>query len=446
MLKKVAVPFIGLLILLGVWEFSSQFFHSLLFILPAPSDIFTTLWESNDRLFFHTLVTFKEMAGGFLLALGIAFPLAWTMIRFKTSRLLLQPFFITIQCLPMFTLAPIMVIWFGWSYTAIVIPTALMIFFPLTLNIYQGLRSTPQELLDFFRSNQATPFQTLLKLRLPFATSHIFAGFRISAAIAGIGAVAGEWAGAEHGLGILMLESRRNADLEICFAALFCLTTMSLLLYSIVLGCERWFITRKKWKVRFAWRRISFKKRRFAFACFLVGTLLTGLVSCQNKSHHSTRLLLDWLPNPNHVPLYAGIDKGYFAEEGIFLKLQKMHDSGCGISYLTSRQADLLINHMPSIFKACERGAELKIVGLLVKQPVRTRLADSLEVALKLSDGLVIIAKQDARPPSAKKPSKISSDGWTDQIYSERYACPIHTEVSLPELSPRLFSFNSPYG
>ena len=190
----------------------------LLFILPAPSGIFAVLWEMRGEFLLHTLVTLKEMCGGFLLALVCAFPLAWTMLRHETSRTLLQPLFIIIQCLPMFTLAPIMVIWFGWSYTAIVIPTALMIFFPLTLNIYQGLRSTPQHLLEFFQANQATPWQTFFKLRFPWAVPHIFAGFRISSAIAGVGAVAGEWAGAQRGLGILMLERRSRSHSMISIA------------------------------------------------------------------------------------------------------------------------------------------------------------------------------------------------------------------------------------
>ncbi len=230
---------IGFFIFFGIWEICSRVFLHLLFVLPPPSAIASTLVECHSQLLFHTWVTLKEMAGGFALALGVAFPLAWMMMRYSTSRAILQPFFIVLQCLPMFTLAPIMVVWFGWSYTAIVIPTALMIFFPLTLNIYQGLRSTPKELLEFFHTHQATEWQSFFKLRLPWAMPHIFAGFRISAAIAGIGAVAGEWAGGQNGLGMLMLESRRNTDLELTFSALVCLTLISACLYISVLICEK---------------------------------------------------------------------------------------------------------------------------------------------------------------------------------------------------------------
>jgi NitT/TauT family transport system substrate-binding protein len=295
------------------------------------------------------------------------------MMRYQSSRSLLQPLFIVIQCLPMFTLAPIMVIWFGWSFTAIVIPTALMIFFPLTLNIYQGLRSTPKDLLEFFQTNQATSWQTFFKLRLPWAVPHIFAGFRISSAIAGVGAVAGEWAGAQNGLGMLMLESRRNTDLEVTFGALFCLTIISTILYGAILYCEKIALPPRTWKFtlkELSPKPIRIKKKRLALPFFIFAVLLFTLFGCQKKEAKSTRLLLDWLPNPNHIPLYVGLEKKFFQEEGIDLVIQKMQDNGGGISYLTSRQADLLVNHMPGVLKACARGADLKLVGILIKEPL----------------------------------------------------------------------------
>lgn len=361
--------------LLLFWEWAAGTFCHLLFILPAPSAIFKTLWLMQGRFWLHTNETLKEMCGGFLLALVCAFPLAWTMMRFKSSRSFLQPLFIVIQCLPMFALAPIMVVWFGWGYMAIVIPTALMIFFPLTLNIYQGLRSTPEDLLEFFRANQATPWQTFFKLRLPWAIPHIFAGFRISSAIAGVSAVAGEWAGAQKGLGILMLESRRNTDLEITFGALFCLTFISFLLYSLILYVEKIALPPRHWKFPFQSyrdeRTVKIRKKSFAIPFFLFASLMFFIPGCQNPSKEKkTHLMLDWLPNPNHIPLYVGLEKGFFKEYGIDLYIQKMHEGGGGIGYLVSKKVDLLINHMPGTLKACERGAKLKIVGLLIKEPL----------------------------------------------------------------------------
>ena len=334
----------------------------MLFVLPAPTSIIRSLFELRSHFWLHASVTLKEMLLGFFVALTLAFPLAWTMLRFATTRSFLQPIFVVIQCIPMFALAPIMVVLFGWSTTAIVIPTALMIFFPLTLNIYQGLRATPRLLLEYFALNGATNWQTFYKLRLPFAMPHVFAGFRISAAIAGVGAVAGEWAGAQSGLGVLMLESRRNLDLEITFGALFCLTAMSTLLYGIIVLIER---LPKQFHIEWRGRLL---KRKPCVAALLICILL---VSCSHKTNQ-TRLLLDWLPNPNHVPLFAGKELGFFEEEGIDLQIQKMLESGGGINYLTSHQTDLVISHLPSTLKAVSKGSNLKIVGQMVDRSLRS--------------------------------------------------------------------------
>lgn len=223
MIKRISIAAVPFLIFFLLWEGYTARHPEMSLAFPAPSAILKTFSQRSDRLLLHTKVTLNEMCGGFLLALTVAFPCAWTMYRWQTLRAILQPGFVLVQCMPMFALAPLMVLAFGWGYTAIVVPTALMIFFPLTMNIYQGFRSVPDDLKDDFKRHQATTWQTFSKLEFPSALPFIAAGFRISAAIAGIGAVAGEWAGGQAGLGLLMLESRRGVDLEMTFAALFCL-------------------------------------------------------------------------------------------------------------------------------------------------------------------------------------------------------------------------------
>lgn len=357
MSKKTIICLFVFLSLFLLWEICARSYPSLLFVLPSPSRIFTTLIECRERFFLHSYVTIKEMGVGFLIAFLFAFPLSWIMLRYITSRVILQPFFVVLQCLPMFALAPIMIIWFGWSFTAIVIPTSLMIFFPLTLNIYQGLRATPLDFLDFFKIHNATVFQTFFKLQLPWALPHIFAGLRVSSAISGIGAIAGEWAGAQEGLGILMLEGRRNVDLETTFASLFLLCLISMAFYGMVVFLEKIFLS--NWPT-------SFLKKKIILLFF---SALIIFPSCTKKPE-STRLLLDWLPNPNHIPLYVGVHENYFEEEGIKLTIQKMPDSGGGISLLTSRQADLLVSHLPQTIKAASKGAKLNIIGTLIKEPL----------------------------------------------------------------------------
>lgn len=365
MFRKTLLTSLVFIALFSLWELYSHLNSHLAFVLPAPSRIFCCIWSRFDRLTLHAIATIKEMVGGIFFAMLMAFPLAWAMYLWHVLRSVLQPLFIVIQCIPMFALAPIMVFWFDWSYTAIVLSTTLMIFFPLTINVYQGLCSTPRALLDYFRVNQATSWQTFCKLQLPWSLPHLIAGFRISAAIAGIGAVAGEWAGAQQGLGLLMLESRRSTDLEMTFAALFCLTFISLSFYGFTLFLEKILIRRH--------RQAFFKN----FQKITLGGIfpLLFLLSCgqpSNKTSHQmeTHMILDWLPNPNHVPLFAGIEKGFFREKGIDLKITKIADPGDTVSFLSSGKVDLALYYMPETYLAIKQGAELLPVGFLVKQPL----------------------------------------------------------------------------
>lgn len=372
--KKHLIPLAFFVILGFLWQMVSNLSPTLVFVLPPPSAIFGRLWESYDRFWFHALATFWEMAGGFVLALTAAFPLAWSMDIWRSARQIFQPLFIIVQCIPMFTLAPLMVIWFGWSYTAIVIPTALMIFFPLTMNIYQGLRATPQPLLDYFYLNRATRWQIFTKLKIPYAMPHIFSGFRIAAAIAGIAAIAGEWAGAQKGLGVLMLESRRAMDLETTFGALFCVVGLSLMFYGMLYLVEKKMMIGRR-------LRLASHVASIMMACLI----LSGCRETEPKIQE-TRLVLDWLPNPNHVPLYAGIDKGIFAKYGINLKILKICDPSDAVPFLTSGQAELAISYMPRAQQMMSKRGDLVVAGLLITRPLNVIVYRSNETINNPSD------------------------------------------------------------
>lgn len=362
MFKTKFLPVIVLLSVVLLWEIVLKSYPELFIIVPPPSAIATNIIKNFDRYLIHSSATLTEMVGGVLLAFIVAFPLGWAMNLWSTARAVLQPIFVIIQCIPMFTLAPIMVIWFGWSFMAIIFPTALMIFFPLTINIYQGLNSTPTQYLDYFTLNNATTWQKFYKLQLPWALPHLFAGFKISAAIAGIGAIAGEWAGAQVGLGILMLESRRAADLETSFGALFCLTLLSVGFYSLVILVEKISLQRNK----LCLRSISI------VACLLLsGLVLSSYKEVANKKADQLNLILEWLPNPDHVPIYVAVEKGFFNQNGIDLSIRKVLDPSDTISYLSSGQADVVVYYMPDTIQAIHKGMQVTPIGILIDKPLR---------------------------------------------------------------------------
>lgn len=360
--RKLLIPlFLFSVAAFSVWEIAGFLSPSLKFVLPRPSSIFECFLECPGRILNHAYTTFLEMAGGLMMAMALAFPSSWGMYRYLVLRGLLQPLFLLSQSIPMFVLAPIMVFWFDWSFLAIIIPTAMMIFFPLTMSLYQGFCSVPQHFRRYFQLHKATPGQTFWKLLLPWAAPHLISGIRVSAGIAGIGAIAGEWAGGQAGLGVLMIESRRNADLELTFAALFTLAAMSLAFYGAVLLVERRFSYNK------AYKAVSYG------LCIVFGLSLS---SCRQKNEQkgapstSFRLVLDWLPNPNHVPIFAGLEKGIFKKHGLDLQLSKLSDPGDAIPLLSGEKADIALYYMPETAKALKKGIPLAVVGFLYKTPL----------------------------------------------------------------------------
>lgn len=363
---KYFYPLLLFVSLLLIWELCSYHWHKLTFILPSPSKIFFDVVLHPHEYIAHSMVTLEEIGWSLLLAFCISFPVAWIMNYFRSARLALQPLFVMIQCIPMFTLAPIMIIWLGWSMSAIVMPTALMIFFPLTLNIYQGLRSTPRSLLDFFTAHQATEWQTFFKLRLPWSLPHTFAGLRIATAVAGISAIAGEWAGGQQGLGVLMHESRYTADIIVTFGALFCLAIISISLYGTILIIE---------KAVFNPRKRGFALNKAFYSWIIIPLIILLCPGCQKDQPSEARLLLDWFPNVNHIPLYVGIQKNFFQQNGINLKIMKLRDPADSIPYISSGQASLAIYYMPHFIRTISKQpVNSKVVGYLVKEPLEVLL------------------------------------------------------------------------
>lgn len=358
-----------------VWEVFLWYHPLWRAILPSPVRVLARLYTGWDRFLLHSMATLNKIIGGLAISLLVAFPLAWWMIQSHTVKMWIQPLIVLMQGMPMFAIAPIMVLLFDWSYTAVVIPTALMIFFPLTISIYRGFASTPHALLDYFRIHQATSWQLFFHLRLPWAMPHICSGLRICGAIAAMSAFTGEWAGAQEGLGVLMMESRRGADLETSFAALFCLSTISMTIYRCMAGFETWILSRRTSSIRRTQNIRHLIRARLNFSTASLLCIFCLSLGCANPvKERPFRLMLDWNANPNHIPIYAGIAKGFFDEVGIPLEILKLNDPADTFPYLTSGQADLGINYMSHYLRCYQANTSLIPIGYLVKQPLNCLL------------------------------------------------------------------------
>ncbi|MBY8975403.1 ABC transporter permease [Rhodobacteraceae bacterium NNCM2] len=219
-----------LLILLG-WEVLVLVTGVPNFILPGPLRVAETLWTSRALLAEHALTTLIEIVLG--IVIGVTFG-AFTAFGFMVSRVMrerMQPVMVLSQAIPVFALAPLLTLWFGYGIWSKIVMTTLIIYFPVTVAFYDGLRRTDRNLLDLARIMGASPLRTLWLIRAPAALPALGSGLKLAAVYAPIGAVIGEWVGASHGLGYLMLLANGRAKTDLMFAAVIVLACLAVMLY-----------------------------------------------------------------------------------------------------------------------------------------------------------------------------------------------------------------------
>ncbi len=156
---------------------------------------------------------------------------ALIMILWKPTETWLMPVLVISQAIPVFALAPILVLWLGYGAASKVAMAVLIIFFPVTAAFHDGLKRTEKGWLDLAKVMGASSRQTLIMIRLPAALPAFGSGLRVAAAVAPIGAIVGEWVGSSAGLGYLMLHANARLQIEVMFAALFVLALFSCILY-----------------------------------------------------------------------------------------------------------------------------------------------------------------------------------------------------------------------
>ncbi|WP_338637276.1 ABC transporter permease [Erwinia persicina] len=204
------------------------------FLLPSPIAVASALWEWRAFLAYHSLITASEVLAGLVLGVLLGSLLAILMIVSPRLQRWLMPLVLTSQAIPVFALAPLLVLWFGFGISAKVAMAVLVIFFPVTSTLFDGLRRVNQDYLDLARTMGASGWAQLRHVRLMAALPAFGSGLRMAAAVAPIGAIIGEWVGSAGGLGYVMLNANARMQTDQCFAALFILVLMTVLLWMAV--------------------------------------------------------------------------------------------------------------------------------------------------------------------------------------------------------------------
>jgi ABC-type nitrate/sulfonate/bicarbonate transport system permease component len=248
-LSQVIPPTILLIGLLAAWEGFIALTDQPEYVVPHLRTIGGEMVEESDKLLPATWITLQEIMLGFGLGVAAGVLLAIVIVQFKVMGRAILPVVITSQALPVIAIAPVLVIWFGFGMLPKVLVAALVSFFPVVINTTAGLRSIEREMIDLMRSLGASRWVLFKKVSLPGALPHMFAGVKNAAVISAIGAIVGEWVGAEAGLGPLMLAANASFQTALVFAAIVYLAIIAVALFVVVSIAERilipwYFLTR----------------------------------------------------------------------------------------------------------------------------------------------------------------------------------------------------------
>jgi len=237
--EKYFYPLISLIIILFLWHFYTKFFAIPDYILPSPYQVLIVFQESGHLLMKHSLVTLQEIILGFTIGAIAGFILAIALVSFRILYKTLYPLLVALQSIPKLALAPLFIIWFGFGILPKIIITTLVVLFPVLINTSKGLMTVEPELLDLLKSLQASNPQILLKIRLPSCLPYFFASLKISITLAVVGAIIGEFVGADRGLGYVIMLSSVNLTTSLMFAALILLGVIGLSLFGAICALER---------------------------------------------------------------------------------------------------------------------------------------------------------------------------------------------------------------
>ena len=233
-----------------IWDLYVRLLGISALVLPSPYQVWLSLVENtlSGRLIDHLWVTLSEVLLGFLLGSVIGVALGTLTAQSPLMRTIIGPYILASQAMPKLALAPIIVIWLGFGIAPKVVITALICFFPLLENTIIGLTSTDPHQVELFQVLTASRWQSFMKLRVPNALPVIFAGLRVAITLAVVGAVVGEYVGANRGLGALVIAAQGSFDTPLMFAIFVYLTVVGIVLYKLMELLEQ---------TAFSWRNIK---------------------------------------------------------------------------------------------------------------------------------------------------------------------------------------------
>jgi NitT/TauT family transport system permease protein len=236
---KYLPPLLVFVLFIAAWSLlATTVYGDRNYLLPRPWDVADAAWEDRSSLWAATKITFGEAAAGFGFAIVIGMAFAVLMSQAKVLERSLYPYAVMLQTVPVVAIAPVIVIWFGYNQKSVIVIAFMIAVFPILNNTLLGLLSTDRNQVDLFRLHEAGRATQFLKLRLPNAIPHLFAGLRVSAGLSVIGAIVGEFiigsGGSEGGLGVKVIYAQGKLDTNLLFAEVFAATLLGFFFFVLV--------------------------------------------------------------------------------------------------------------------------------------------------------------------------------------------------------------------
>ena len=239
-----------LLVIFALWEIAVRLAEVPAYLVPPPSAIAVRMVQDWRLLVSQTWVTAGEVLIGFFLSIIISIPLAAFLSQWRWLEETIYPLLVASQTLPKVAIAPLLVVWFGFGLIPNTLITFLMCFFPIVVDLVVGFRSVPKEVLWLTKSTGASQWNTFFKVQIPAALPSIFGGIKVASTLAVVGAVVGEFVGADRGLGYQLIVANGTLDVQLSFAVLIVLSILGIVLFGLVDLAERvllpWHISQRR--------------------------------------------------------------------------------------------------------------------------------------------------------------------------------------------------------
>ena len=314
-----------------LWLFLSEGGIIPTYMLPSPAEVIRVFSTDTSVLFSHALITVQEALYGLLLGTAIGFVIAVLMDRFTFLYSAFYPLLVISQTIPTIAIAPLLVLWMGFSMAPKITLVVLTTFFPVCVSLLDGFKSADEDEINLIRSMGGGRLQIFHHVKLPSATEQFFSGLKVSASYSVVGAVISEWLGGFEGLGVYMTRVKKAYAFDKMFAVIILISALSLVLMAVI-SLLRGYILRYKKDIHSRKKgRVKMKKIIcISLALIVIISLLITGFNKEKAAGESVEitLCLDWTPNTNHTGFFVADKLGYYKKEGIKISIVQPPENG----------------------------------------------------------------------------------------------------------------------